>query len=116
MLTHRLALFLAELVAQCLRCCAEEDSSKEAGQQQFSSATLEYCPASLRMFRHVDSFLKRPLAEQFPQLKVQQRLGTPPRLVLHGGGHSTTVRIDQWKEEHIAEYLQERVKPAAEQQ
>ena len=100
----------AALVTKCLECCAED--TKEGDRVVFTSATLEYCPVSLRHYVHVDSFLREHEKEPLPALKLRQRLGMPPRLVLKGSGQSTTVPIGQWKVEHIREYLAERVNPA----
>ena len=42
---------------------------------------------------------------------IRYKNGAPPRIILsNDSGDTETIRIDNWKAEHIAEYLTERMK------
>lgn len=56
--------------------------------------------------------------DQFPSVKVQYVFNSPPKLIMldNAGQHKETIRIDNWKREHILQYLREKVekvKPSA---
>lgn len=54
--------------------------------------------------------MKDKAADFHPQLKVTDRWGAAPRLVMRRPtGSKEVVRIDGWKTEHIEEYLHDKL-------
>ncbi len=54
--------------------------------------------------------MKEKAADFHPQLKVTDRWGIAPRLVMRRpSGSKELVRIDGWKTEHIEEYLHDKL-------
>lgn len=53
--------------------------------------------------------------DQFPTFKVQYLFNSPPKLIMldDEGQHKETIRIDNWKREHMLQYLREKVKPTS---
>ena len=51
----------------------------------------------------------------FPGLKVAYKAGAAPTLVLRGakGVKPHRTRVDRWKEDHIADFLRDKLTPAA---
>lgn len=50
-------------------------------------------------------------ADSFGKDMIRYKNGAPPRIILsNDSGDTETIRIDNWKAEHIAEYLTERMK------
>ncbi|KAL5990923.1 hypothetical protein ACLOJK_011828 [Asimina triloba] len=78
----------------------------------YSGAILEVCMRKLVFYPEVVAFIEEE-KDQFPSLKVQYVYASPPRLaLLDADGHlMETIRIDNWKREHIRQFLREKVKP-----
>eukprot|EP00250_Pteridium_aquilinum_P004113 c14349_g1_i1 orf=74-565(+) len=99
-----------ELIADCRGCCAEEGEDS-ISKVTYSGAILEVCMRKLVFYPNVQSFIEDDL-EQYPSLKVQYRYGTPPKLIMldEDGNNKESIRIDNWKKEHIEQFLKEKVK------
>lgn len=52
----------------------------------------------------------RQAAADFPQLRVAYEYGRAPTLVLRAGERVDSLRIDNWKTDHIVEFLIERLR------
>ena len=59
-------------------------------------------------FRNVESFVNDHM-ERFKRLKLVNKWGSPPKIVLGSGLHQETIRIDGWKTENIIEFLESRL-------
>eukprot|EP00899_Mesostigma_viride_P026646 jgi/Mesvir1/7166/Mv02526-RA.1 len=102
-----------ELVADCNKCCIK--TNEDTGKERYRKATLEVCSFRLGAYRSVEEFVKKKAAN-FPNLVVRYKDFAMPKLIftkpVAGQTKSTeSIRIDQWKTEHIEEYLQERLVP-----
>nr|XP_010909212.1 selenoprotein F [Elaeis guineensis] len=102
-----------ELVSDCLKCCSE-DSDDSISKVTFSGAILEVCMRKLVFYPEVVSFIDEE-KDEFPYVKVQYAYGSPPKLIMldNEGQQKETIRIDNWKREHIRQFLREKVKPGA---
>ncbi|KAJ0876175.1 putative selenoprotein F/M [Helianthus annuus] len=91
-----------ELLSDCRKCCTE-DSDDSTSKIIYSGAVLE-----------VVSFIEDE-KEKFPSVKVQYAFNAPPKLIMldDAGQHKETIRIDNWKREHILEFLREKLKPTS---
>ncbi|XP_008788184.2 selenoprotein F [Phoenix dactylifera] len=100
-----------ELVSDCLKCCSE-DSDDSISKVTFSGAILEVCMRKLVFYPEVVSFIDEE-KDEFPYIKVQYAYGSPPKLIMldNEGQQKETIRIDNWKREHIRQFLREKVKP-----
>uniref|UniRef100_A0A1D1Y5E0 Selenoprotein F n=1 Tax=Anthurium amnicola TaxID=1678845 RepID=A0A1D1Y5E0_9ARAE len=99
-----------ELVSDCRKCCTE-DSDDSTSKVIYSGAILEVCMRKLVFYPEILAFIEEE-KHQFPAVKVQYIYASPPKLrMLDDNGHHTeTVRIDNWKREHILQFLREKVK------
>lgn len=102
-----------ELVSDCQKCCTE-DSDDSMSKVTYSGAILEVCMRKLVFYPEVVAFIEEE-KDQFPSVKVQYVYASPPRLVMldDDGHHKESIRIDNWKHEHILQFLREKVKPGA---
>ncbi|KAK6934798.1 Selenoprotein F/M domain [Dillenia turbinata] len=100
-----------ELVADCRRCCTE-DSDDSMSKVTYSGALLEVCMRKLVFYPEIVGFIEEE-KDKFPFVKVQYAFNSPPKLLMldEGGEHKETIRIDNWKREHILQFLREKVKP-----
>ena len=63
-----------------------------------------------RIYPHIETFVKEKAKDFHPQLKVADRFGVAPRLLMRRpNGSKEVIRIDGWKTEHIEEYLQDKL-------
>ena len=99
-----------ELVTDCLKCCTE-DSDDATSKITYSGAVLEVCMRKLVFYPEIVGFIEDE-KDQFPSVKVQYIFNSPPKLILldDEGQHKESIRIDNWKREHILQFLQEKVK------
>ncbi|XP_028780121.1 selenoprotein F [Neltuma alba] len=102
-----------ELVSDCLKCCTE-DSNDAMTKIRYSGAFLEVCMRKLVFYPEIVGFIEEE-KDQFPSVKVQYVFNSPPKLIMldDAGQHMETIRIDNWKREHILQFLREKVKPLA---
>ncbi|XP_024024594.1 selenoprotein F-like [Morus notabilis] len=102
--------FVAELVSDCLKCCAE-DSDDSTSKITYSGAILEVCMRKLVFYPEIVGFIEEE-KDRFPSVKVQYLFNSPPKLIMldDAGQHKETIRIDNWKREHILQFLKEKVK------
>ncbi|OMO91846.1 Thioredoxin-like protein [Corchorus capsularis] len=100
-----------ELVSDCLKCCTE-DSDDSISKITYSGAILEVCMRKLVFYPEIVGFIEEE-KDKFPTVKVQYLFNSPPKLIMldEEGQHKETIRIDNWKREHILQFLGERVKP-----
>ncbi|CAK9328582.1 unnamed protein product [Citrullus colocynthis] len=109
---HTLAEYIKdqELVTDCLKCCTE-DSDDATSKITYSGAVLEVCMRKLVFYPEIVGFIEDE-KDQFPSVKVQYIFNSPPKLILldDEGQHKESIRIDNWKREHILQFLQEKVK------
>ncbi|RXH67339.1 hypothetical protein DVH24_027459 [Malus domestica] len=80
----------------------------------YSGAILEVCMRKLVFYPEIVGFIEEE-KDWFPSVKVQYIFNSPPKLILldDAGEHKETIRIDNWKREHILQFLQGKVKPAS---
>ncbi|KAI0510658.1 hypothetical protein KFK09_011266 [Dendrobium nobile] len=99
-----------ELVADCRRCCTD-DTNDSLSKVSFSGAILEVCMRKLVFYPEVVAFIEEE-KDQFSSVKVQYVYASPPKLVMldEDGNQVETIRIDNWKREHIRQFLKEKVK------
>ncbi|XP_015077085.1 selenoprotein F [Solanum pennellii] len=102
-----------ELVSECLSCCTE-DSDDAMSKVVYSGAVLEVCMRKLVFYPEVVGFIEEE-KDQFPFVKVQYAFNSPPKLIMldDHGEQKETIRIDNWKREHILQFLKEKVKPSS---
>ncbi|KAJ0561567.1 putative selenoprotein F/M [Helianthus annuus] len=102
-----------ELLSDCRKCCTE-DSDDSTSKIIYSGAVLEVCMRKLVFYPEVVSFIEDE-KEKFPSVKVQYAFNAPPKLIMldDAGQHKETIRIDNWKREHILEFLREKLKPTS---
>ncbi|XVF29574.1 hypothetical protein REPUB_Repub15cG0132800 [Reevesia pubescens] len=99
-----------ELISDCLKCCTE-DSDDAISKITYSGAILEVCMRKLVFYPEIVGFIEEK--DKFPTVKVQYLFNSPPKLIMldDEGQHKETIRIDNWKREHILQFLREKVKP-----
>nr|AFK35197.1 unknown [Lotus japonicus] len=102
-----------DLVSDCFKCCTE-DSDDATTKITYSGALLEVCMRKLVFYPEVVSFIEEE-KDQFPSVKVQYVFNSPPKLIMLDdvGQQKETIRVDNWKREHILQFLREKVKPSA---
>ncbi|CAA7026496.1 unnamed protein product [Microthlaspi erraticum] len=102
-----------ELVSDCLKCCAD-DSEDSMSKVTYSGAILEVCMRKLVFYPEIVGFIEEE-KEKFPSVKVQYIFNSPPKLIMldEDGEHKETIRIDNWKREHLLQYMREKVKPTS---
>ncbi|KAL6185501.1 hypothetical protein ACLB2K_041634 [Fragaria x ananassa] len=102
-----------ELVSDCKKCCTE-DSNDSMTKITYSGAILEVCMRKLVFYPEIVSFIEEE-KDRFPSVKVQYSFNSPPKLIMldDAGEHKETIRIDNWKQEHILQFLQGKVKPTS---
>ncbi|KAM1037109.1 hypothetical protein FF1_032015 [Malus domestica] len=102
-----------ELVSNCMKCCTE-DSDDSTTKITYSGAILEVCMRKLVFYPEIVGFIEEE-KDRFPSVKVQYIFNSPPKLILldDAGERKETIRIDNWKREHILQFLQGKVKPAS---
>ncbi|KAJ8774799.1 hypothetical protein K2173_017245 [Erythroxylum novogranatense] len=100
-----------ELVSDCLKCCTE-DSDDSMSKITYSGAILEVCMRKLVFYPEIVSFIEEE-KEQFPTVKVQYMFNSPPKLIMldDEGQPKETIRIDNWKREHVQQFLKGKVNP-----
>ncbi|KAK9932287.1 hypothetical protein M0R45_019530 [Rubus argutus] len=106
-------VLIAELVSDCKKCCTE-DSNDSMTKITYSGAILEVCMRKLVFYPEIVGFIEEE-KDRFPSVKVQYIFNSPPKLIMldDAGEHKETVRIDNWKREHILQFLQGKVKPTS---
>ncbi|KAH7425378.1 hypothetical protein KP509_11G051100 [Ceratopteris richardii] len=99
-----------ELVSDCRRCCAQEQEDS-ISKVSYSGAILEVCMRKLVFYPNVQSFIEDDL-EKYTNIKVQYRFGSPPKLIMldEDGNDKESLRIDNWKKEHIEQFIKQKVK------
>ncbi|KAB5512735.1 hypothetical protein DKX38_029763 [Salix brachista] len=102
-----------ELVSDCLKCCTE-DSDDSISKITYSGAIIEVCMRKLVFYPEIVGFIEEEKG-QFPTVKVQYLFNSPPKLIMldDEGQHKETIRIDNWKREHVLQFLKEKVKPTS---
>ncbi|GLT56583.1 hypothetical protein SLA2020_296160 [Shorea laevis] len=102
-----------ELVSDCLKCCTE-DSDDSMSKITYSGAVLEVCMRKLVFYPEIVGFIEDE-KDKFPSVKIQYAYNSPPKLIMldDEGQQKETLRIDNWKREHILQFLREKVKPAS---
>ncbi|XP_076881003.1 uncharacterized protein LOC143528997 [Bidens hawaiensis] len=102
-----------ELLTDCRKCCSE-DSDDSTSKIVYSGAIVEVCMRKLVFYPEIVSFIEDE-KEKFPSVKVEYAFNAPPKLIMldDAGQHKETIRIDNWKREHIREFLKEKLKPAS---
>ncbi|XVF37578.1 hypothetical protein REPUB_Repub20aG0021400 [Reevesia pubescens] len=100
-----------ELISDCLKCCTE-DSDDSISKITYSGAILEVCMRKLVFYPDIVGFIEEE-KDKFPTFKVQYLFNSPPKLIMldDEGQQMETIRIDNWKREHILQFLREKVKP-----
>ncbi|VAH67036.1 selenoprotein F-like [Triticum dicoccoides] len=101
-----------ELVDDCRKCCTE-DSDDSISKLVYSGAIIEVCMRKLVFYPEVVGFLEED-KDDFPYVESRYAYGSPPKLIMldDKGEQKETIRIDNWKREHIRQFLTEKVKPA----
>ncbi|KAI3848572.1 hypothetical protein MKW92_021705 [Papaver armeniacum] len=99
-----------ELVSDCKKCCTE-DSDDSTSKITYSGALIEVCMRKLVFYPEIVGFIEEE-KDQFRSLKVQYIFNSPPKLVMlnEEGQHKETIRIDNWKREHIRQFLKKKMK------
>lgn len=102
-----------ELVSDCLKCCTE-DSDDSMSKIVYTGAILEVCMRKLVFYPEIVGFIEEE-KDKFPTFKVQYVFNSPPKLIMldDDGQHKETIRVDNWKREHILQFLREKVKPSS---
>ncbi|GKV36204.1 hypothetical protein SLEP1_g44359 [Rubroshorea leprosula] len=102
-----------ELVSDCLKCCTE-DSDDSMSKITYSGAVLEVCMRKLVFYPEIVGFIEDE-KDKFPSVKIQYAYNSPPKLIMldDEGQQKETLRIDNWKREHILQFLREKVKLAS---
>ncbi|VFQ81443.1 unnamed protein product [Cuscuta campestris] len=102
-----------EVVSDCLRCCSE-DSDDATSKVVYAGAILEVCMRKLVFYPEIVGFIEEE-KDKFPSVKVQYAYNSPPKLIMldDDGAHKETIRIDNWKREHILQFIAEKVKPSS---
>ncbi|XP_044499505.1 selenoprotein F-like [Mangifera indica] len=102
-----------ELVSDCLKCCTE-DSDDSMSKVTYSGAILEVCMRKLVFYPEIVGFIEEE-KDKFPTVKVQYVFNSPPKLIMldDEGQQKETIRIDNWKREHMLQFVQEKVRPTS---
>ncbi|OAY37790.1 selenoprotein F [Manihot esculenta] len=102
-----------ELVSDCLKCCTE-DSDDSMSKITYSGAVLEVCMRKLVFYPEIVGFIEEE-KDKFPTVKVKYVFNSPPKLILldDEGKQKEAIRIDNWKREHVLQFLREKVKSAS---
>ncbi|KAK9725179.1 hypothetical protein RND81_05G127900 [Saponaria officinalis] len=102
-----------ELVSDCLKCCVE-DSDDSVSKVTYAGALLEVCMRKLVFYPEIVGFIEEE-KDRFPSVKVQYSFNSPPKMIMldDKGEHAETIRIDNWKREHILQFLRGKLKSAA---
>ncbi|KAK1391103.1 selenoprotein F [Heracleum sosnowskyi] len=102
-----------DLVSDCKKCCTE-DSDDSMSKIIYSGAVLEVCMRKLVFYPEIVGFIEEE-KEKFPTVKVNYVYNSPPKLIMlnDDGQHKETIRVDNWKREHILQFLREKVKPTS---
>ncbi|GAB2265627.1 hypothetical protein Dimus_000667 [Dionaea muscipula] len=102
-----------ELVSDCLKCCVE-DSDDAMSKIMYSGAVLEVCMRKLVFYPEIVGFIEEE-KDKFPSVEVQYALNSPPKLIMldDTGVKKETIRIDNWKREHILQFLKRKVKSSS---
>ncbi|XAR71075.1 hypothetical protein NMG60_11028172 [Bertholletia excelsa] len=102
-----------ELVSDCLKCCTE-DSEDSVSKITYASAVLEICMRKLVFYPEIVGFIEEE-KDEFPSVKVQYVFNSPPKLIMldDDGQFKETIRVDNWKREHILQFLREKLKPTS---
>ncbi|KAI5670018.1 hypothetical protein M9H77_19871 [Catharanthus roseus] len=102
-----------ELVSDCLKCCTE-DSDDATSKVIYTGAILEVCMRKLVFYPEIVGFIEEE-KDKFPSVKVQYAYNSPPKLIMldDDGETKETIRIDNWKREHILQFLRGKVKPSS---
>ncbi|CAL9129121.1 unnamed protein product [Musa acuminata var. zebrina] len=100
-----------ELVSDCRKCCSE-DSDDSLSKVTFLGAILEVCMRKLMFYPEVAAFIEEE-KDEFSYVKFKYAYASPPKLIMldSEGNEKETIRIDNWKREHIQQFLKEKVKP-----
>ncbi|KAE8692000.1 hypothetical protein F3Y22_tig00110864pilonHSYRG00407 [Hibiscus syriacus] len=98
-----------DLISDCKKCCTE-DSDDSTSKITYSGAILEVCMRKLVFYPEIVGFIEEE-KDKFPTVKTQYLFNSPPKLIMLGdeGQHKETIRIDNWKREHILQFLQKKV-------
>lgn len=100
-----------ELAADCQRCCTR---GKDTTAQKYTSAVLHVWLDRISVFPHIEGFVNNEAHKFAPALEIQDRFGVAPRLVMSAPGLTKkSVPIDGWKTEHVVEWLNDMLDPAA---
>ncbi|KAH9607168.1 hypothetical protein KSS87_021234 [Heliosperma pusillum] len=101
-----------ELVSDCLKCCVE-DSDDSMSKVSYAGVLLEVCMRKLVFYPEIVGFIEEE-KEKFPSVKVQYSFNSPPKMIMldDNGEHAETIRIDNWKREHILQFLRGKLKSA----
>ncbi|XP_078181908.1 selenoprotein family protein [Carex rostrata] len=101
-----------ELVSDCRKCCSE-DSDNSLSKATFSGAILEVCMRKMGFYPEIVAFIEED-KDDFAYVRVQYAFSSPPKLIMldSDGHHKETIRIDNWKRDHIRQFLKEKVKPS----
>jgi len=98
-----------QLYEDCKKCCAEEDESSKV--TRYAKAIFEICSWRLSHYPHIKEFVDKN-ARDFANLRVIYRSGALPALKMQdNAGVETILSIDNWKTEHIIEFLKEKLAP-----
>ncbi|KAE8713570.1 hypothetical protein F3Y22_tig00110206pilonHSYRG00129 [Hibiscus syriacus] len=102
-----------ELISDCKKCCTE-DSDDSTSKITYSGAILEVCMRKLVFYPEIVGFIEEE-KDKFPTVKIQYLFNSPPKLIMldDEGQHKETIRIDNWKREHILQFLQKKVQPSS---
>ncbi|XVE80912.1 hypothetical protein DITRI_Ditri15bG0019300 [Diplodiscus trichospermus] len=75
-------------------------------------AILEVYMRKLVFCHEIVDFIEEE-KDKFPTVKDQYLFNSPPKLIAldDEGQHKETIRIDNWKGEHLLQFLREKVKP-----
>ncbi|KAE8692384.1 Basic helix-loop-helix DNA-binding superfamily protein isoform 1 [Hibiscus syriacus] len=100
-----------ELISDCKKCCTE-GSDDSTSKITYSGAILEVCMRKLVFYPEIVGFIEEE-KDKFPTVKIQYLFNSPPKLIMldDDGQHKETTRIDNWKREHILQFLQKKVQP-----
>ncbi|XP_057546745.1 uncharacterized protein LOC130825505 [Amaranthus tricolor] len=101
-----------ELVSDCLKCCVE-DSDDSTSKITYAGALLEVCMRKLVFYPEIVGFIEEEM-DKFPSVKVQYSFNSPPKMIMldDNGDHAETIRIDNWKREHVLQFLRGKLKSA----
>ncbi|KAF2321935.1 hypothetical protein GH714_004665 [Hevea brasiliensis] len=99
-----------------LALCSDCNTFAEYVKNQitYSGAVLEVCMRKLVFYPEIVGFIEEE-KDKFPTVKVQYIFNSPPKLIMldDEGKHKEIIRIDNWKREHVLQFLREKVKSAS---